>query len=826
MLRMKQIGVFLCTVFLFAFSNKVKAETGFANGLQNLYFIENNGQVRDQYSKPRNDVQYVMQANGMTVFIGDAQMHYQFSRRAPAGCGTFDPTCDLSAINYNAFKNPACTNNSVIETYRMDVELVGANKHPKIIAGEQQEYYENYCLRGCPANGIQAHSYKKVIYKNVYPGIDWVICIKNNKLEHEFIVDRNGDVSNIRLKYNGQTSLKINDDGSLLASTPLGTMKEYAPTCYSADGKIVPSSFRLHDNVLSYDMHHSGALVIDPMLEWGTYYGMDSSVTYFYSIACDNTAHVYACGLTWSDITGTIATSGAFQSVIGGVSDAFLVKFDSSGNRLWGTYYGGSGGDWGSAVTCDHFGNIYMAGTTSSTAGVATPGSALSAYMGGETVGFLAKFNDTGMRQWATYVGGNPGADFDVDILSVSCDLAGHVYISGVTDDTNNIATPGSFKPAKFEGSDSTDCFLIQYDTTGVLKWGTYYGGSGDEYGGVHCLDRNNIYIAGSTNSATNISTPLSYQPAFGGGDYDDFLVKFDSSGNRIWGTYYGGEAGEATGGIACDIGHNIYLLGSTYSDTGIASPGCFQPLRSGGAEAFLVKFNSEIGFRQWGTYFGGPGNENTDDSRIITDDSGYVYICGYTNSTTGIASAGAWQSTFGGGDVDAFFAKYNTAGIKKWSSYYGGNGTDDAFACAFDGKGLYLCGKTNSTDSIATPGSFLSSGGGATFYFQGFLSKFIDSSMSTLFVTTQQTSNTNIDIYPVPNKGAFSLIGAFSSKEGIAQVTITDMAGRIIWKDEAEIHNGRINKQIDLDGATPPGGYFVKVVSQNGVQVLEFVKN
>ena len=87
-------------------------------------------------------------------------------------------------------------------------------------------------------------------------------------------------------------------------------------------------------------------------------------------------------------------------------------------------------------------------------------GSAEPSFLGGMWSGFLAKFNSSGNRIWATYVGGSVGATFDLEIASLSCDLFNHVYVSGATDDTDNVATPGSFKPIKVEGMDTTvDCF-------------------------------------------------------------------------------------------------------------------------------------------------------------------------------------------------------------------------------------------------------------------------------------------------------------------------------------------------------------------------------
>ena len=78
--------------------------------------------------------------------------------------------------------------------------------------------------------------------------------------------------------------------------------------------------------------------------------------------------------------------------------------------------------------------------------------------------------------------------------------------------------------------------------------------------------------------------------------------------------------------------------------------------LKAGSYDAFLVKFNSS-GVRQWGTYYGGTGYD--EGASCATDMSGNVYLAGYTQSTTGIATTGAHQTTYGGSS-DAFLVKFD----------------------------------------------------------------------------------------------------------------------------------------------------------------------
>ena len=814
---MTKMNKIVSTAFVLLNSIAIQAKNAPTTNRGGLYFVENKGQVKDQHDRQRKDVQYSVQAPGMNIFIGNGQIHYQFCKSR----------IDISAIlasSRTLTPLPASQAKPQTESYRMDVALLNANKHIQVVAEEEQPYYENYYTPGVPAQGLQVHTYRKVTYKDVYPGIDWVIKTNGNKLEHEFVVGPGGDASKIKLQYSGQTSLSLNGDGSITAVTPMGIIKEQAPVCYLAgkgmkDG-ILPSSFRLQGNVLSYDLQGSGPLVIDPLVEWGTYYGPDSSSNEFYRIASDDSAHIYACGLTYGGNAGTISTTGSYQSTYNGNADAFLVKFDSSGNRIWATYYGGTGEDWGVAVTCDHAGGVYMAGNTTSSTDMTTAGCVQPVYGGGLWDGFIAKFTAGGFRLWGTYCGGS-GANTPGSIV---CDNFGNVYMGGVTGDANNIATAGSYQPA---GGGNYDCFLEQYDvTTGLRNWGTYYGGAGAEAGGVICTDGNFIYITGSTTSTSGLATAGCHQIALAGAT-DDFVAKFNVSGGRVWGTYYGGSSSEDPAAVVCDNTGYIYLFGSTSSDTGIATTGAAQIARGGLTDAFLAKLEPELGNSVWGTYYGGPQAENTTDSRIAVDNLNNVYTTGYTSSTSGIASAGAWQPIYGGDPEDGFFAKYNGNGVQVWSTYYGGEGQDVGMSTGFDGLNVYIAGYTNSATNIATPGSYLDHGGGATFYTQSFLAKFytpIDS--LTLGAGGLQQSLNQVTIFPVPNNGSFTLSGTIGNYNGAIAISVTDATDKMILRKSVQVHNGILQEHIDAGSDLPTGIYFLKVVGDNNAsRVLRFVK-
>ena len=678
---------------------------------ESLSFVENKGQIRDQYGNSRPDIDFRLQGPDVNIFIGDAALHYQWQQ---SEIKSVKDLKSLSKQNSNS--------------YRMDVTLLGADKNAVVVKEQKQNYYEQYHQVHLGLSSTIAHAYSKITYQNVYPGIDWVLYLDNNSLgkqsiKYDFVVKPGANVANIKLKYDGATNLQLRENGSLLATTPMGTITEDAPYSYEVvNGSTtqrtkVSSQYIVKDNILSFaTADYKGTLVIDPAIEWATYYG-GAGFDLGTVLACDNVGNVYLTGASWMGMN--IATTGSHQVANAGDFDAFLAKFDTDGNRLWATYYGGASVDYGFGLVCDVNNRVYISGSTQSPAGIATTGSH-QATKGTGTDNFLARFSSTGSLIWATYYGGNAEEYNGI----CATDNMGHIYLAGNTSSTNNIADNGH--QSTFGGG-IDDAFLAKFDTSGVRIWGTYYGGSTyDDGNGVACDLLGNVFLGGTTNSTNAISTTGSHQPALGGA-YDNYLVKFNSAGVRQWATYYGGTVHDNSGVLRCvatDKQNSVYLTGHTQSTNNIATIGSHQDTLGGGVDAFLVKFNA-AGTRVWGTYFGGVQNEN--GGAIACDLSDKIFWCGMTVSTSGIATSDAHQTTFGGGtENDAYLARFSTNGVQEYGTYYGGSSLDEGYAIAFDNVGnAYLSGGTTSAANIATPGSFSDTYGGGIAVF---LAKFCTS--------------------------------------------------------------------------------------------------
>jgi hypothetical protein len=230
---------------------------------------------------------------------------------------------------------------------------------------------------------------------------------------------------------------------------------------------------------------------------------------------------------------GNFPTKNAWQSAYGGVRDAVLARFDSSGVPLWSTYCGGSGVDEGRVVCWDAAGNILLAGRTTSTDFPVLRAS--QGVIGGEDDVFIAKFDGTGTPIWSTYFG---GSKWDVLTFGLTSDSDGNVLIAGATQSRDLPVLHAAYPAMKDPASASLpqDAFVAKFDSTAGLQWATYFGGSARDFAGAAACDSlGKLYICGSTQS-TDFPTRDAVQDSLVIGNsvqlsQDAFIARFDADG-------------------------------------------------------------------------------------------------------------------------------------------------------------------------------------------------------------------------------------------------------------------------------------------------------
>ncbi|MBK8312982.1 MAG: SBBP repeat-containing protein [Acidobacteria bacterium] len=243
-------------------------------------------------------------------------------------------------------------------------------------------------------------------------------------------------------------------------------------------------------------------------------------------IAVDDQGNAYIAGTTASMDFPT--TPGCFQAVPGVMADAYAVKLNPQGSALvYSTFIGGNGVDFGTTVTLDAIGNIYVAGLTASTNfPVSNP--IQSAYGGGKTDAFVAKLNSDGtLLPYSTYLGGT-GDDV---AISVALDGSGAAYIVGSTGSADFPIVAGAFQPT-YKGL--YDSFIAKITEGG--GWQLVVGNDGGVWstsdGGANWLDHNtNLALTQFYDGSLH---PL--KPNFAlGGSQDNGTEKWTGSNGWNW---------------------------------------------------------------------------------------------------------------------------------------------------------------------------------------------------------------------------------------------------------------------------------------------------
>lgn len=255
----------------------VEASAQKETAVPGVLFRENTGQVTDLNGTTVSSVLFSASAGDAGVFVTKHGLTYTFSKTEKNREAVVSKA-DLTAIPIPSPQS--------IEWINMHLE--GADIRPGNCVRENAgsadfRFYKAHCPQGI--TGVR--EYGKITFREVYPGIDWVLYGSSKTgFKYDFIVHPGGDPANIRLVYEGDQPLKIDPKGNIVIDARLGNLTEHAPMSFIQDGEqIVASAFKSERvdryNVrITYrlsDYPENETLVIDPQLVWGTNVGGSST---------------------------------------------------------------------------------------------------------------------------------------------------------------------------------------------------------------------------------------------------------------------------------------------------------------------------------------------------------------------------------------------------------------------------------------------------------------------------------------------------------------------------------------------------------------------
>ncbi|MBL0356834.1 MAG: SprB repeat-containing protein [Chitinophagaceae bacterium] len=219
------------------------------------------------------------------------------------------------------------------------MEWLNANPTPLVIAEEKTTEYHTYGM--LPE---KAFAFKKIIYKDLYPGIDIVYQFTNNNnpgFEYRIILHPGADITAIKMKYGGDTKkIKLNNK-ELLIKTEISGLTQTAPISFYHEDQSenIPVTFSLKDNIVSFvtsePLDKTRTLVIDPFVTaTGNLLGLNAGKAK--DVDFDYAGNVYVTGggsYTTTHSLAKYSAAGVLQWTFNGTLTIPSWTF--------GTYYGG-----------------------------------------------------------------------------------------------------------------------------------------------------------------------------------------------------------------------------------------------------------------------------------------------------------------------------------------------------------------------------------------------------------------------------------------------------------------------------------------------------
>jgi hypothetical protein len=374
-----------------------------------------------------------------------------------------------------------------------------------------------------------------------------------------------------------------------------------------------------------------------------------------YGVSADASGNVYITGyfagtVDFDPDAGTVNRSSTSATDL----DIFFGKYSSTGALLWvNTFSGSSGVDYGSGITTDGAGNVFVTGAFRNTIDFDPSASTASRSSLGESDVFFGKYSTSGALLWVNTMGSTL-TDFG---YSIAADNS-FVYLCGGyrgTMDVNPTTTV-----VNLTNLGDLDGFFAKYSTTtGALDSYGSVRSTGYDYVATIAIDASNFYITGQfSNTAGFFSTTGEVSKTSAGGT-DLFVAKYTSATfANAWVNTIGSTNNEVSNYIALDASSNVYFTGY-FSGTVDFNPGTTTSnlvSTSASQDAFMGKFTTS-GAYAWAFGIGGTGVEQ--GTSVSVDASGNVHSAGIFQSSVDFdPGTGTSNVTSLGGD-DAYFTKY-----------------------------------------------------------------------------------------------------------------------------------------------------------------------
>jgi gliding motility-associated-like protein len=379
--RMKQLNYFFCLSLFFVLTTSAHARDGkdwIATANPEKSFIENKGQFKlgSEKAESPSAVKFAYDGGSTMIYFTPSGISYSFLKRwKDSENEDSEEMARERAREQKEMREGKPHAEIEAEEHRMKfktdvVNMIweGANPDAQLIAEDATSDYHVYVKKNREGkeesiNSIKA--YRKLIYKNLYPGIDVEYVFHPEVgIKYTIILRPGADASQIKMRYSD--NVHLGTDGNIHITTKFGDVIDHAPISYytGISSSAIKSHFTKTGKVVSFglaDYDHAQSVTIDPWTVAPT--------------GLNNSNCVWECE---KDAAGN-------AYIIGGDSPMKLKKYNSAGVLQW-TYNTpwDTANYWLGTLATDQAGNSYVtAGSVAKLQKVSTAGTMIYSVSGG-----------------------------------------------------------------------------------------------------------------------------------------------------------------------------------------------------------------------------------------------------------------------------------------------------------------------------------------------------------------------------------------------------------------------------------------------------------
>ncbi|WP_306354154.1 T9SS type A sorting domain-containing protein [Flavobacterium sp. '19STA2R22 D10 B1'] len=538
--------------------------------------------------------------------------------------------------------------------------------------------------------------------------------------------------------------------------------------------------------------------------QWGGSYGGDGEDVAF-SLHVDPAGNSYTtgfftenCDFDMSPNNYILSTSIFYQ--------AFVMKTDNAGNFVWAKQFGSDEAfDYGTAVTTDAAGNVYVTGTFQET-GDFDPGTGefMLTTNGGIDI-FVVKLDPNGNFVWAKNIG---GLEYE-ESNGIGVDTQGNVYISGYFYNEVDF-DPGAgvynLTPAGNEGNG--DGFVVKLSSNGDFVWAKQFGGDKfDLATAMKVRPNGDTYITGYFKETADFNPNptetflLTTPPQTVAG----FLLHLNSDGAFIKAVKTGTSLNEIQN-LAIDVDANdaAYITGYFGESASFDTPTPTAFTATSALSGYLAKINSD-GTIAWAKQL--PSEQFTGGFDIAVNSLNEVLVTGYYDGILQLGTTTLTKETDKA--MESFFAKLNANGDFISAFRFGGVDAIDRAGIAVDATdNIYLTGVYQGSANInPVPGQ--ANLVTAVDFRDDYLIKM---SNTTLSVPDVQP-NVTLKLYPNPSNSYINLKSSVPLVD--KNYMVFDLTGRQILSGKIET-----NQRIDVRSLTK--GTYIVNIDQSSYKIIK----